>query len=538
MMRRLAPTAGLLTLALAAIPAVSSATFIPGPNGKIAFASGRASSDVPTPPANDSEARLWVADYPLGTPVQVTTQPAGKEIQHRHPNWSPDHTRIVYAAGKAFSGEYALWIVDLRTGAQTEFVPAAPKQDRPSWSPDGTTIAYGSQGDIWVKAVDGLSPPVRLTETADVEERPVWSPDGTALYYNREIAAGNRDIWKKSPVTKAGAETPVLSAPGEDWQPAVSPDGSRLCYLHGPQSTGATLRTVNVNGTGDAPFLADPGLGDLNCVWSPDGTRIMYTEGAFTGGELRSRDVNGGDLEQLSGMNVAAHFDGNVDWATNFPPHCDSKALAVAANSLTRIELSCTDPDFGFGAAPPTPTPLESDALEIVTRPAHGAIGALNRGGVEYTPNRDFTGTDTFTYTGADNGSSAAPATITIHVGAARDTTAPRISGVKLSRRRWRRGNEPGISPTPVGTTIGFRLSEAARTTLTFKRAKSGNRAGSISLAAKAGANRIRFRGRIGKRFLPTGRYRLVLSARDAAGNRSKPLTGPAFTIVPERAAL
>jgi dipeptidyl aminopeptidase/acylaminoacyl peptidase len=531
-MKRFALSAALAALALTALPATSSATFIPGPNGKIVFASGRAASNVPNPPADDSEARLWVADFPFGPPVQVTTLPAGAKIQHRHPNWSPDHTQIVYAAGIAFSGKYALWIVDLRTGVQTEFVAEAEKQDRPSWSPDGTMIAYGSKGDIFVKAANGLSAAVRLTGTTDVEERPVWSPDGNTIYYNREIAAGNRDVWKKSPVTQGGTELPVVTAVGEDWQPAVSPDGSRLCYLHGPQNNLAALRTVNANGSGDAPFVDDPTLGDLNCVWSPDGTRIMYTEGAFGAGELRSRNVNGGGLEALKAMNVEAHFEGNVDWATNFPPKCDAKTLNVAVNSLTRIQLSCTDPDSGFAAAAPKPTPLAPEAIEILTRPAHGAIGGLVDGAVEYTPDKDFRGTDTFTYTGADNASSAAPATVTIQVGA-KDTTGPRISGVTLSHRRWRRSNRPGGSSAPIGTTIAFRLSEAARATLTFKRAKSGRRAGSISLAAKAGTNRIRFRGRIGRSFLTPGHYKLVLSARDAAGNKSKPLAGPAFTIVP-----
>src|SRR5258708_2716670 len=120
-MRKLVQTVALSAAVLAFIPAAPSATFIPGPNRKIAFASGRDNSEVPSLADNDdSKARIWVVDYPSGTPVQVTTEPAG--LQHRHPNWSPDHTRIVYAAGVAFSGEYALWIVDLETGAQTEFV--------------------------------------------------------------------------------------------------------------------------------------------------------------------------------------------------------------------------------------------------------------------------------------------------------------------------------------------------------------------------------------------------------------------------------
>ena len=294
MSRRFLLISALVVLVLASVPAVSSATFIPGPSGKIVFASGRANSQFPAPAdGDDNNARLWVVDYPSGTPVQVTTQPTGTKVQHRHPNWSPDHTRIVYAAGEAFSGTYALWIVDLRDGSQTEFAPAAPAQDRPSWSPDGSKIAYGSNGDLWVKDVAPGSTAVQLTNTAGIqEERPVWSPDGNTLYYNRGVPPFNtgskRDLYKKSPVTPGGEEKGILTGETEDWQPALSPDGKTLCFLRGPQSESADLWLVGVDGGLATPF-ATSAFGELNCVWSPDGSMIMYTQGAFEKGQLVSR---------------------------------------------------------------------------------------------------------------------------------------------------------------------------------------------------------------------------------------------------------
>ncbi len=385
-------------------------------------------------------------------------------MRHRQPNWSPDHTRIAYAAG-AFSGNvYGLWILDLRDGSQTEFVAATAGLDRPTWSPDGTQIAYGAGGDLWVKNVDDTDPldkGTQITDTASIiEERPVWSPDGKTLYYNRGESGKQRDIYSKSPVTLAGAEIPVFIAAADDWQPAVSPDGKRLCFLRGPQNDLADLDTVSI-GTGVvAPFSTTLNKGDLNCVWSPDGSRILYTEGAFGLGELRTKDINGGSLDQLPGLSVAEHFDGNADWATNFPPKCDQKNAQIGVNQFTTITLSCTDPDFGPGADPPTPTPLESEALEIAMGPSHGAIGSLNNGKVIYTPNKDFQGTDSFTYTGSDGTSNAVPASVTIQVGnksAAGDKTPPGISAVKVSAKKWRLGNGLAkISKAPVGTTISF----------------------------------------------------------------------------------
>ena len=147
---------------------------------------------------------------------------------------------------------------------------------------------------------------------------------------------------------------------------------------------------------------------------------------------------------------VAKHFDGNADWATNFPPKCDPKSAEIPVNGFTTIAFSCIDPDAGFGATPPTPTPLENEAFEIASQPAHGTLGGLSNGKVIYTPNKDFSGTDTFTYTGSDGTSNAPPATVTIHVVnkaaaavvAVKDTTAPTISGVKMSAKRWRLGSK------------------------------------------------------------------------------------------------
>jgi hypothetical protein len=109
---------------------------------------------------------------------------------------------------------------------------------------------------------------------------------------------------------------------------------------------------------------------------------------------------------------------------------------------------------------------------------------------------------------------------------------APAVSGLKLSRASFRKGK---------GTTIGFRLNEAAQVKLSFERKLAGRRvrgrcvkppAGRranctrylrvrtrLSLSGKAGANAVVLRARS----LPAGRYRLTLVATDATGKHSVP---------------
>jgi hypothetical protein len=323
---------------------------------------------------------------------------------------------------------------------------------------------------------------------------------------------------------------------------------------------------VSVGGVSPAPFSATGSIGDLNCVWSPDGNQVLYTLGAFFTGDLALRDASGASVGPLNSINFDKHFDGNADWATNFSPSCDNKAASTAFNSFVSIGLSCTDPDAGFGAAPPAPAPLDSDALEIVATPKHGNLGALSNGKVIYTPAKDFTGTDTFTYNGNDGASDSAIATVTVQVagagggggGGLNDKTAPKISSLTLSRKRWRRGGAlpAAAARAKVGMTIGFGLDEAGTARIAFAKAKPGRRvggrcvaptranrsrrrctrfvaAGSFTIPARLGANSVRFQGRLDARHrLGLGRYRVVVTVTDAAGNASKPATGPTFRIV------
>jgi Tol biopolymer transport system component len=108
------------------------------------------------------------------------------------------------------------------------------------------------------------------------------------------------------------------------------------------------------------------------------------------------------------------------------------------------------------------------------------------------------------------------------------DLTAPELSDVSLTRARFRtRGRR-------AGTTIRYRLSEAATLTVTIRRLR-GRRAalarGSIKSAAAAGPGALRFRGRVRGRRLAPGRYRATLRAVDAAGNASRRVS-VRFTVV------
>lgn len=101
------------------------------------------------------------------------------------------------------------------------------------------------------------------------------------------------------------------------------------------------------------------------------------------------------------------------------------------------------------------------------------------------------------------------PVPPTSGTGEAADTVAPLISGFRARRSR-----------------VSYRLSESARVTVRVQRRLAGRRArfrtlGRVSKSSTQGANRLRLSRRVRAKARRPGRYRAVIVAVDAAGNRA-----------------
>jgi virginiamycin B lyase len=146
--------------------------------------------------------------------------------------------------------------------------------------------------------------------------------------------------------------------------------------------------------------------------------------------------------------------------------------------------------------------------------------------------------------------------------------TPPTVSKLRLSAKRFRVGKvrtpiaaqkRRRGKATPVGTSIRFTLSETADVRIAFQRKAAGRRSGGRCVKPrprlrsnkrctrwvktgraltrkdlKAGAQRIAFSGRIGRKALKPGAYRLTIVATSANGAKSKPRRA-AFTVVAPR---
>jgi hypothetical protein len=136
------------------------------------------------------------------------------------------------------------------------------------------------------------------------------------------------------------------------------------------------------------------------------------------------------------------------------------------------------------------------------------------------------------------------------------DTLPPAIASFRLSPSVFRAARSGPALSALVGTRISVALSEAATVTFRVTRLVAGRRVGGRCVRATArnrsqprctrsvlqrgrivrelapGTTRLRYRGRLAGRTLPPGRYRLLVRARDAAGNLSSQRRAP-FLIVP-----
>lgn len=109
----------------------------------------------------------------------------------------------------------------------------------------------------------------QLTFDAAFAREPSWSPDGQFIAYTSD-KSGNADIWVQS----VNDPTPrqVTTALAQDWQPHWSPTSDQIVFRS--ETEGGGLFIVSARG-GTPTRLTDFGS---TPKWSPDGTRILFSD--------------------------------------------------------------------------------------------------------------------------------------------------------------------------------------------------------------------------------------------------------------------
>ncbi len=108
----------LFVLAAVMALAAPAGAVLPGTNGRVVFTGG----------PGFGNAKLFLRTTTNSVGGGTTTGPlnTGLTLQHRHPAWSPDRTKIVFAHGPA-AGPFDLYTLDLTTpGATAQNITNTP----------------------------------------------------------------------------------------------------------------------------------------------------------------------------------------------------------------------------------------------------------------------------------------------------------------------------------------------------------------------------------------------------------------------------
>lgn len=237
-------------------------------------------------------------------------------------NWSGDGKKMAFSRADS-----ALYVAN---ADGTGVVQVAPKGHSPIWTQDGRKVAFlrsasepsCSIGDVFVVEPGG-SDPVQVTRDTcifyydfaasggrmafeysangllatiredgtdltpitdpDVDEMqlPSLSPDGRMVAYfarprGEDLDQFGYDIFV-SPTDNSSPPVDITQAPGVDWFPVWSPDGTRIAYVNSPDVPfgDGSVYVVDVDGSHRKKVTPDDAAREP--TWSPDGTRIAYS---------------------------------------------------------------------------------------------------------------------------------------------------------------------------------------------------------------------------------------------------------------------
>lgn len=125
--------------------------------------------------------QLWTAKVDGTAQKQVTVSLPGARVASAGPAWSPDGTRLAFAAG--LPGALSLWVM-AANGQNLQRVTTSPSSDiDPAWSPDGKQLAFlrGSSPVNELMIVELASKAERALSVGGRNRNPAWAPDGARI---------------------------------------------------------------------------------------------------------------------------------------------------------------------------------------------------------------------------------------------------------------------------------------------------------------------------------------------------------------------
>jgi eukaryotic-like serine/threonine-protein kinase len=219
---------------------------------------------------------------------------------------SPDGKRL---AGSKIDpragGETGIWLLDLLRGVSTRFTFDQAPDSAPVWSPDSSRVAFAASraggNGIYQKTTNGAGKEQALVSVTGDEKFPVdWSHDGRFLLYTQVDPQTHADLWVlplAADGTPSGTATPFANTAFSEEQGRFSPDTRWIAYAS--DESGRSEIYVQ-------PFPAPPNGGSKIAIsrdggsqprWRRDGKELFYSS---LDGKLMAVDVTEGPILKAS----------------------------------------------------------------------------------------------------------------------------------------------------------------------------------------------------------------------------------------------
>ena len=212
------------------------------------------------------------------------------------PAWSPDGKQLAYVTFE--SGDSAVWIQDLATGARRVVSNSKGINSAPSFSPDGKRLALSlsksGNPEIYVMdlATGGLT---RLTNNYAIDTEPVWAPDGQGIYFTSD-RSGKPQIFQMS--ADGGAQTRITFQGQYNASPSVvDAKGIKIAMVQG---NGNVYRIAVLDRSTNQYSLISTGNEDESPSFAPNGSMLLYAASQGTRGVLYSVSADGRVRQRLT----------------------------------------------------------------------------------------------------------------------------------------------------------------------------------------------------------------------------------------------
>jgi len=230
----------------------------------------------------------------------LTTYPGSQLL----PAFSPDGSAIAFVWKKEGEEHGHIYVKQLGSEAPAQLTSGDSDEFSPAWSTDGRTIAFIRHNDVrstivTIPGIGGSESQVYVLPVNYVYDYGgmTWTQSGTLIFPEKFSPDGPSVLTELNLQTRA---VRVITNPPAGWEgdftPQVSPDGTKLAFVRGPQSLTRDVYIMNLpNGT--PRHLMSDGWLIVGLAWTPDNSSIVFASNRSGTVSLWRVPVTGGTPE-------------------------------------------------------------------------------------------------------------------------------------------------------------------------------------------------------------------------------------------------